>query len=462
VLNMPANGAGPTIAFGTRRAAAGSTSFLDLGPAPAGGRAHRVHGLRVRKQAELMGITPGTARLTQQTGHTSWVTSSADDGAEEEIEVELEEEVPTPRPWGTRPPAQPQSAKGKGKGKGKAKAVKTELQAVKSEQRAPLSAADGSPLTERELFVERRRSEATLRDLACKAICRIKQGLRQHSQEDGRAFVPKDWDSVFKPTLGPYIKFLLTRPDQFRVVEGRGPGLFTIEDVTGNKTVVAPSWDELAAAKGKGKGKGKKGKGKEFDAPGKGKGDGKAKGGKSKSKGKGKDWEADSRQPGTKGKGKQAGKRLAPQPPSKPPPTSALAAAQQSTPVTSALAAALAEGNDDEDTGPQVAMDEVEFEVAAEESDQLREELQEAAEEAEADQAEMDEAEAEEAFEEAWQNEETEQSWPQDEEQELADDKSYLGERRHGSLISAFLAGDGLLGHKRSSMGPEGDAKRAR
>jgi len=127
----------------------------------------------------------------------------------------------------------------------------------------------------------------------------------------------------FKPMLGSYIKFLLTRPDQFRVVEGTGPGLYTIEDVTGNKTVVAPSWEEIAAAKGKGKLKGK-GKGKSKDKEGKGKeflwkGKGKAKDGgppwavKGKSKSKSSDARKGSKN-GTKGR------RLSPQQPAVPPP----------------------------------------------------------------------------------------------------------------------------------------------
>mmetsp|Transcript_75853 Transcript_75853/g.209365 ORF Transcript_75853/g.209365 Transcript_75853/m.209365 type:complete len:454 (-) Transcript_75853:116-1477(-) len=108
--------------------------------------------------------------------------------------------------------------------------------------------------SEHELFVERKRTELTMRDTACKAICKIKYGLRQPgAQEDGRPVIPEDWEKLYKPMLGSYIKFLLSRPDQFRVVEGSGPGFYTIEDVTLNKTAVAP-----VKGKDKGKGKGKR------------------------------------------------------------------------------------------------------------------------------------------------------------------------------------------------------------
>lgn len=129
------------------------------------------------------------------------------------------------------------------------------LQAVKREEEPrprgvvvapppPKKAAPAAPpLRDWELQRERKRQAMTLRDAGCKAICAIKHGLRQlGAQEDGRAFVPADWDTAFKPLLGSYIKFLLSRPDQFRVLEGDAPGLFTIENVATNQTVVAPAW----------------------------------------------------------------------------------------------------------------------------------------------------------------------------------------------------------------------------
>jgi len=150
-------------------------------------------------------------------------------------------------------------------------------------------------LTEHELFVERKRSDAYNRNATCRAICTIKRGLRMPgAQKDGKAFVPENWDSVFRPVLGAYLKFLLSRPDQFRVVEGSSPGLYTIENVTMNKTVVAPPF--FAKGKVKGLEKGKKGKGKE-----KGKNGGKAFGGKSFGK------EANGKGKTTYGKGKTVG-----------------------------------------------------------------------------------------------------------------------------------------------------------
>jgi len=148
------------------------------------------------------------------------------------------------------------------------------------------------PLTGPELFRESKKSEASARDLTCKAICRIKHGLRQPgAQGDGRPFIPEDWDTTFKPSLGSYKKFLLGRPDQFRIVAGSEPGLFTVETIF-QEPIVAPSWEALAKAKGKGKWNfSAKGKGKTFDS-GKGKGKGKDKGkdkGKFKGKDKGKD-----------------------------------------------------------------------------------------------------------------------------------------------------------------------------
>lgn len=102
------------------------------------------------------------------------------------------------------------------------------------------------------------------------------------AQADGKPFIPEDWDSTFKPVLGSFKKYILGRPDQFRIITGAEPGLFTIA-VVSNETVVAPSLDM--------KGKGKKGvvkgkaKGKQwYDSKG-----GKGKG-KGKEKGKAKGW----------------------------------------------------------------------------------------------------------------------------------------------------------------------------
>lgn len=90
---------------------------------------------------------------------------------------------------------------------------------------------------------ERKRQALSLRDAGCKAICAIKHALRQPgAQQDGQAFVPQDWDTAYKPLLGSYIKFLLSRPDQFRVIEGAAPGLFTVENVATTELVKAPAW----------------------------------------------------------------------------------------------------------------------------------------------------------------------------------------------------------------------------
>jgi len=87
-----------------------------------------------------------------------------------------------------------------------------------------------------------RRQEAHVRDMACKAICAIKHGLRKLDQIGmGRQFIPEDWDAEFAPVLGDYLQFLMTRPDQFRLTEYE-PGFFEIENITGNVTVVAPTW----------------------------------------------------------------------------------------------------------------------------------------------------------------------------------------------------------------------------
>jgi len=211
------------------------------------------------------------------------------EGEQAEIEVEQAKEEVLP-PW--RAPPEPKG-KGRGKGKGKLGGRGKSAAMEQSLRHAQVRALEPSAqaLTEHEIFVERKRVEADRRDATCKAVCVIKRGLRQpgaqKTQKDGKPFVPAEWDEKFKPVLGAYLKFLLSRPDQFRVAEGRMRGLYTVENVKLNKTVKAPVWD-----KGKGKGKDKgfdKGKGK---AKGDGKGKFKSKGkfdkGFDKGKGKGK------------------------------------------------------------------------------------------------------------------------------------------------------------------------------
>merc|ERR1712151_1142919 len=161
-------------------------------------------------------------------------------------------------------------------------------------RRAPINAALAAQLTDHALFVNKKRGEATLRDITGKAVCAIKHALRQPgAQADGRPAIPANWNDVFKPQLGSFMKFVLGRPDQFRVVEGVKPGFYTVENIAGNTTVVAPSWDQKA--KGKGKpfvkgtpwGKIAKGKGKFENGEGKGKlesGKGKSESGKGKTK----------------------------------------------------------------------------------------------------------------------------------------------------------------------------------
>lgn len=284
-------------------------------------------------QRSFPAMRPAPAGITPRRAQQSWfTTSNAAPPRNDEVEVEVEN-----------------SAKSKGKGKRPSSVkleVKQEFGAPGSIRRLALAHAQSAPsrpkpdsnaIAEREAFVERKRSEMTLRDLAAKAICQIKQGLRKPgAQANGKPFMPKSWDKDFKHMLGSYIKFLLTRPDQFRVVEGAGPGLYTIEDVTGNRTVVARSWDEIAAAKGKGKFKGKgKDKGKEGKGLWKGK-EGKGKEGKSLWKGKangkdgvapwtfkggGKSKEKDAEKGSKNGTGRAASMpRLSPQPPAFPPP----------------------------------------------------------------------------------------------------------------------------------------------
>jgi len=137
-----------------------------------------------------------------------------------------------------------------------------------------------APKADWELFKAVKVNEADTRDTGAKAVCRVKHLLRQPgAQGDGKPCVPPDWDTRFKPMLGAFKRFILTRPDQFRIITGAEPGKYTVAIVP-QKIVQAPD-----------KGKGKKGKDKGKD---KGKGKGKGKDGKGKSwddgKGKGKPW----------------------------------------------------------------------------------------------------------------------------------------------------------------------------
>lgn len=62
------------------------------------------------------------------------------------------------------------------------------------------------------------------------------------SQKDGKAFVPTEWATKYKPKLGPYKKFLQAHPDQFALVED-GAGLFVIKspkDVEPGQVTKAP------------------------------------------------------------------------------------------------------------------------------------------------------------------------------------------------------------------------------
>jgi len=395
-----------------------------------------------------MGITPGTSRLAQQTHQPSWVSSS------EPVEAL------TPR----QPSYPPKGGKSKGAGKGgkskpgeKGKGVKVEMDRhvqVKAEASLrPVKTEGAAALTERELFVERRRSQQEIRDLSCKAICSIKRGLRQPGvQSHGKPFMPAEWDKVFKPALGSYIKFLLTRPDQFRVVEGSGPGLYTVENISGNKTVVAPSWEELASAKGKGKGKGKskgkekgkdKGKGKEGDET-RGKGKGKAKADeKPYGKGfaaRGKDqapWREVSSSPNGGSKG--VAQRLTPHPPLQPPPASLAAAVSQ----------AFDETAEDEEVVEEEMLDAFEEGEFAEEAGLEWEQTDQADQEEYEEEDQDVEAEAEAEWARALEAETEEVIQPEDSE--------------HGSLISALLSGgDGYSGQKRSLSALEESAKRRR
>lgn len=116
----------------------------------------------------------------------------------------------------------------------------------KTDKYAPMTAAERIK-TELELVRESekelKREEASARDLACRAICQIKHGLRERERAGLPSdFAMKDWDKRYQQHLGDYMAFLQSRPDQFRVVDGFGQGRFTLENVAGNITVMAPAW----------------------------------------------------------------------------------------------------------------------------------------------------------------------------------------------------------------------------
>lgn len=174
-------------------------------------------------------------------------------------------------------------------------------------------------VTDHEVFVHQKRSEATLRDITCKAVCATKRSLRQPgAQADGRPAIPPNWDEDFKPQLGSFMKFVLGRPDQFRLVEGSGPGFYSVENTAGTEIAKPPSSEQKAKGKGKQWAKGKpwgKGKASGDDVLAeKGKGKGKDQG-----KGKGASKADDMRKGGGEtGKGKTfgaGGKGLARPPP---------------------------------------------------------------------------------------------------------------------------------------------------
>eukprot|EP00811_Abedinium_folium_P001269 NODE_1115_length_2601_cov_8.357720.p1 GENE.NODE_1115_length_2601_cov_8.357720~~NODE_1115_length_2601_cov_8.357720.p1 ORF type:complete len:569 (-),score=222.78 NODE_1115_length_2601_cov_8.357720:821-2527(-) len=341
----------PTVSLSGKPSIDATDSFLDMGPAPVG--QHRAHGLKVRREAEKMGITPGTSRLTQQLESKTWVSSKRateipddvdpdadEDGwemAEEEemsgseagndaVAMEAEafaaefaaaeadgggatadgedyadgevEIAPAPRKQpavgqasdavraaaalaranAAAAPAAAAAAKKK-KAVAAAMAAAEKLPAqptgVKWEEPAlpvkpPVDAENRAALDEFELFRNHKVSETMMRDIVCRAVCQIKHGVRAPgSQADSRPFMPEHWDEEFKPTLGSYKKFLLRRCDQFRIVEGGAPGLYTIE-LLPLRPIAAATWADLIDAKGIVKGKGK-GKGK-FKGKGKGKG----------------------------------------------------------------------------------------------------------------------------------------------------------------------------------------------
>lgn len=322
----------PTISFSSR-SPSDKSSFLVIGSAPRGD--HRPHGLRVRRQAELMGITPGTARLTQQTGHARWVAASrpqrssglanpAQDrwrsaGGEEESQLEkLEEELEADASEQEGEEAEEEGDQEEDEEE--AEEVESKAEAVNGDVR-PLRPLPPGPLqpkprllqptipssNARATYLQQKRSEGEVRDWGYRAIAQIKHGLRQSGvQSDGRPFVLLDWEKVYKPFLGDYLQFLQSRPDQFQITRGRSPGFWTIENVSGDEVVAAPTWEEALAARGRGRG-------------GKGRGALPSHEGSTKGAGKGK--------PSTPVKG--TGKLWGPRPPLAPPPAHLSAAGKQ-------------------------------------------------------------------------------------------------------------------------------------
>merc|ERR1711988_839816 len=73
--------------------------------------------------------------------------------------------------------------------------------------KAPIPNKAG-PLAEWEQFKLHKFNEADMRDTGAKAICKIKYCLRQPgAQSDGKPCIPPDWDTRFKPVLGPFKRF---------------------------------------------------------------------------------------------------------------------------------------------------------------------------------------------------------------------------------------------------------------
>lgn len=105
-----------------------------------------------------------------------------------------------------------------------------------------------------EELAERRaskRRQAFLRDATCKAICKIKHGLRQCKDQSDAPYMPDDWHKEFEPLLGDYFDFLLKRPDQFTLepVEGGNPSQPVVTNIAGAVTVQAPAWNSWKVKK---------------------------------------------------------------------------------------------------------------------------------------------------------------------------------------------------------------------
>lgn len=132
-----------------------------------------------------------------------------------------------------------------------AKGVKKELDAFGTPSGSFGSCGSQPPAKDWEVRRDSRRKEAFFRDVSCKAICQIKHGLRQSDAYEEMPFKPKDWEKTFQPLLGDYLKFVLSRPDQFEIVTvpGAPPEVFLIQNVAGNATVVAPAWRSWSQVK---------------------------------------------------------------------------------------------------------------------------------------------------------------------------------------------------------------------